>query len=285
MPRIILPSLLTLGVLMAASAYSEMPAVGTVAAFTDLRALGARIEPLEEVSGLHAWAVIRDDQAGVVYTSLDGRYLIQGMIYDTADPAKASVTVRHQQQAVALAQKTAALGIAGPAVPPAKAIPTASQPTNRAEAFWAELVAAPGIDYPAPNQPQLLMVVDPTCPYCLATWRELAPLVGKRLAVKLVLLSGAEQSSAQLAAWLLDEYATSPDVARRAWHRISEGVLPESGFGGSSSAFSKLQGNAQLAQRRNISGTPFLVYRAGGKIRVLTGRPDNLSAVLAEMQP
>ncbi len=287
MPRIILWPLLSVGVIASLPVHAQMPNPETVPALNELRSLSAKIDPLEEVGGLNAWAVTRNGQAGVLYTSRDGRYLVQGMIFDAADPAKTSITVRHQQQATAIAQQSSA-PVTQSTLPSVVSPPAA--PPNRAEAFWSELVAAPGIEWAAPGRPNLLMVVDPTCPYCLATWRELAPMVGKTVAVKLILIAGADQSSAQLAAWLLN---LPSDAARRAWNELAMGVpsdearqVAQGRHQMPTTSYQKIQENAQLAQRRNISGTPFLAYRSGaGAIRVLTGKPDNISAVLAEMQP
>ena len=43
-------------------------------------------------------------------------------------------------------------------------------------------------------------------------------------------------------------------------------------------------GNREITDRWNILGTPYLIYRGqGGKIKIVQGKPERMSAVLADL--
>lgn len=284
--------LLVVGLASAAVAQAE-PSPASVPALAPLLKAGVEARLLERIGDLDAWAVLSMGKAGVIYTTADGRFLVEGSVFGGEDAR--NMTLAHQQRAIAMVSGgSAVLPPPGPqaiAVGPTGAASAAKLVEVRPatpEALYRALAEAPGVDFTVPGRPTLLLVVDPSCPHCKAMWGDLRPYLQRReIGVRLVVAATPGSDAENQAAHLLA--LGSKDEAWAAWERIVTGTAGAAGSTAvSPTAFedgkAKVAQNVELYLALRLPGTPFAVYRSGSEVRVLAGRPDNIAAIVAELK-
>jgi len=272
----------------AALAQESGPAPASVPALAPLLKAGVEARLLERLGHLDAWAVLGMGKAGVIYTTTDGLYLVEGSVFAGDDSR--NMTLTHQQRAVAMIS-TAPVTLPPPGPPKVSAAaaqsPDVGKPSERLttpEGLYQALSEAPGVDFTVPGRPTLIMVVDPSCPHCKAMWGDLRPYLQRReIGVKLVLVASPGTAAEEQAATIL--YGTNKEVARDEWEQVVNGrPLPILKTDMANEGAAKVAENVALYGNLRLPGTPFAIYRSGTDIRVLAGRPDNISAVVAELK-
>lgn len=278
------------------------PAVSTQsipAALSPALSQGVQMRFLTEEDGLKAWALRKDGKVSVVWTTPDGQRLFQenALIKERFDRLVSYQVQADTIFAQAIEAPAASVAVAAPKPVLAKAQPDRLPPQPMTvDGLWNDLLAAPGITFGEmkPGRPVLLMVAEPTCPFCRAMFQEMKPaLDAGRFVLKIVVVAPPGSVTEGMAAAILER---SPTDARDQWSDLMRGILPSGSYGAAygesadaegdqiSPGLVALQANAALYHKWQIGGTPFSVYRTDGGIRVLTGKPRNVDSVLAVLK-
>jgi protein-disulfide isomerase len=249
----------------------------SVPALADFLKIGARLvaEPPVGDGGLIPWAAEKDGKLQVVYTTLDGRNLVVGAVYDATGK---SLTADHLREAQAL--MAPALVARQGEEAPLESEEVVDDQTPAAK-MMAELERASWFEMGPREAPMLYVVVDAQCPACHAFLKILDErfiregLVRVRIVPAAVL--GNERSSA-LDANLLS--AADPAAAWRAHMSGNDSMIagvPQD------DAAKRVRANTALFFRWHMKGTPFSVYRAGGRLSAIYGVPADIPGVVGSL--
>ena len=256
---------------------------------------GAKAFFLGSDSGFNGWFIVKNGQIQVAYTMAGSADTFVGVLFGptgesiTAEQMKALLANnKDAQDALTNIQRgqvggaAAAAPITGP-TPVASAPPSMSPATSPGERLMQALDQASGVAIGSPAAPRLLMVADPNCPHCQATWRMLRDAVfAGHLQVRLVPI-GTENSDSERAAAELLLAANPIDV----WDQYVVGG-DKSKLAGSPNAaqLASVRANHMLVDSWHLGVTPYLVYRAkNGQVKVVQGEPISPSAMLDDISP
>lgn len=284
------------------NATAPAPDISNVSVFTNITKSGAKIFYLGERSGVYGWFIVKDGQIQMIYMTADKKTTFVGGMFTTdgenVTSKQITQLVENNNEVKTLLEKSARekgdILKAGAQEGGATSVPSASQPSSSKEGsalpaaisspgerLYADLEAAAGVFLGRSEGPQIQMVVAPSCPNCKKTWAELRPYVKEGgLGVRLIPVyntTGEEEKNA--AAQLLrakDPLAT--------WDAYVSGDTSALAGAPDPVAVRAITGNLGLVAKWNIQGYPYLVYRAkDGRIKIVQGRPERMSAVLADI--
>jgi thiol:disulfide interchange protein DsbG len=263
---------------------------------------GAKPFYMGQKGGIDGWLLVKDGKSQVVYQVPGSQYLLVGMLFQpngdniTFDQVK-ETTEKNKEIAslfpetpaakeakgslTALPAGTAALGAAMPAVPPMSPVPAPAAQENLGEKLVKDLLAASGVTLGPSSAPQLLMVMDPNCKHCRATWGLLRDAVLKgKLEVHMIPI-GAEGSDNERAA---AEFLHKSDPLS-AWDKYYNGDDTQLAGTPDPSWIASVQANHALIDSWNIDTTPMLVYRSkSGEVKIIKGEIQQpLAVILSDM--
>ncbi len=280
------------------------PDIASIPVLNNMTKVGAKLHYIGERSGIHGWFIIKDGQIQVVYLSPDKRSAIMGAMFtdngenvtgpqveslSTADKSVEALVAESARQEGAVMMAGLAPGgsanVQGAKAPAAStgkndAPTTLAFPLPPGERLLNDMQAAAGVVLGKSDAPLLFMMVDPNCPHCKSTWRELRESVTSgKLQIKLVPIGYLRPDSPKISAQLLR--AADP---LSAWDKYAEGDASELAGEPDPTFLQAIRNNQLMSEKWHISGTPYLVYRAkGGSIKIVQGKPDRMPAVLSDL--
>lgn len=151
------------------------------------------------------------------------------------------------------------------------------------ERLFADLSKASGVELGTEAAPLVVMVMSPTCPHCKSSWRSLRDAVqGGKIRVRLIPV-GATPEEESLGAQLL--HVADPLTV---WDKYVGNALggDKTQLSGTAdeASLKAVKANYVLADSWSIRDTPYFVYRGkNGKIKVLRGEPEKVSAFLNDV--
>lgn len=253
MKRFLLPAIV---MLLAACAQPPRPVAdaqpGVAPVVELLRAQGVVVQQdFAGPSGLRGWVIKRGERSGVVYSTADGQTLISGLLTDARG---GNLTARDEE-----------LHTPGPDY----------------GTLWSDLATSAYVEVgDNPAAPVVYVFADLNCPYCHQTWTWLADY-RQRLTVRWVPVAilGAD-SAPKAAAVLADADPAARFDALMQDFRAPLAGLPDTATQQAQDA--RLAANLKLMERAGASGTPALVLRNAGGVRVREGlnAPGDLDLIV-----
>lgn len=208
--------------------------------------------------GLTGWVITYGGRTVVVYTTSSGNYVINGELVDKDGN---NLTAQYSQRYI----------------PPPDIIKLA-----------AALEQDPTlVDEGDPKAPPLYVFADPNCIYCNKLWSDIRPLVDSgKVRIRWAMVAFLKQSSTgratailtakdRLAAFTLDE--SKFDKAHEEGGVAPVDPVPAEVRAALATHFDEMGGAGG-------QGTPFMVYRTGGKWYGLEGFPTDLNAFVAALE-
>ncbi|MFY9288027.1 MAG: hypothetical protein WAO98_05950 [Alphaproteobacteria bacterium] len=258
--------------------------------------LGTKLYYLGTRAGLDGWFIFKDNRMQILYSTPDKKHALVGALFgengENITAAQVQSLMNSNLELSALVTNAAAkeqvnatavkagldpnnlTSIAAGNIPTA---PTASP----GEQLVKELAASSGVVL-GEGSSQVFMIMDPNCPHCQKTWRALRESVVKNQLQIFMVPIGAKDSDNERAAARLLRSADALQV----WDKYVEGDKSQLAGVADPNALSAVRANHILVDRWNITATPYLVYRDKlGKVKVLQGEPDKVSAVLTDVAP
>jgi hypothetical protein len=260
---------------------------------------GAKTYYMGNRGGLEGWLVIKDGKSEVMYQPVGTQYLLVGMLFQ---PGGDNLTYEQIQEAVkqnpeiealmpqksaqptqaqsghltALPPDTAGLGAAMPTI-----APQAAAQENLGNRLTKDLLAASGVTLGPSSAPQLLMVMDPNCKHCRATWGVLRDAVLKGVLQVHMAPIGTEGSDSERAA---AEFLHKNDPLS-AWDKYYGGDASQLAGTPDPAWVANVRANHALIDSWNIDTTPLLAYRSkAGEIKIIKGEPQQpLPVILSDM--
>lgn len=259
----------------------------------DIIKFGAKLYYLGNTAGLDGWFIINDGQIQIAYATADGQHALVGALFgpngenvtsnQIDDLLKSNPDVKSALvDAAATANQTPKNSALPASLPSSAAAPSSPAPSSSpGEQLYSKLVVAKGVTVGTnTTAPLLLMVIDPNCPHCQATWRRLRDFVSQNiLQVRLIPIGNENSDSERVAAKLLE--ATNP---LDTWNKYVDG--DKSQFAGTpdKSSITATQSSHTLVDSWSLRAIPVLVYRStDGQIKIEQGEPKNLAAVMKDM--
>jgi len=255
---------------------------------------GAKAYYLGHRAGMDGWLILKDHQMQIGYTLGDTRALLLGALFsDEGD----NITLIQVQSFLAnnkdVAASIAGLGDSNTNAP-SGATPTTGAPAaapyntiasavklSPGEKLLQSFEGAHGVILGSnAAAPELYMVMDPNCPHCQATWRALRDSVfSMKLRLHFIPIGETDSDNERAAAVLL----SSPDPLN-AWDRYVAGDKTSLMGTPAQALVTGVRANRALVDAWGIHITPYLAYRGkDGKVKVLQGEPDKISAVLSDL--
>lgn len=138
--------------------------------------------------------------------------------------------------------------------------------------------------------PVLTFFLDPNCIFCHKLYEAIMPRVAKdELRVRFVMVGIIKRDSPQRAAAILSAVDPLKALAEDETHfdpTVEEGGFPIAGIIPSAAAVKAVSANNRLMARAGAQGTPTLLYcskSAGGRVRMQSGVPTNLDALIGDL--
>ncbi|TVQ81756.1 MAG: hypothetical protein EA357_12025 [Micavibrio sp.] len=152
--------------------------------------------------------------------------------------------------------------------------------SSRAETFYNATERSNWFAVGSRNAPHMYVYMNPTCEHCLDYWKDFESAVDSGALQLRIIPFGSMAGNRTASAALL-----SHDSPENAWRRFAQGdtdVLSEKHV--YPDAYEEVDANTELWAEWRIPGTPFSIYRSplDGKIKVLSGRPENPLLLLSE---
>jgi hypothetical protein len=266
---------------------------------------GAELYYLGQRSTMEGFLIYKDGKVHVLYLTPDQRHVIFGGMY-TAEGENASA----QQITEASGKNTQLRGLliasgeqmreleksgldvgAAAASPGAGILPNEGKPAtdnlpggtslSPGERLLNDFISAPGVVLGQAGKPLILMLVDPHCPHCKATWKELyEPVTKGQVRVKLLPI-GAEGSDNEKHAARLLKVADPLN----AWNKFVSGDKASLQGDISDTELSAIKANMAMALNWKIQATPYIVYRAAdSRVKVVQGRPEKVATILSDLK-
>jgi hypothetical protein len=256
-----------------------------------IQKLGAKIYYLGTRSSMDGWFIVKDGQVQIAYASPDNKSLVIGALFgensENVTSLQVATLIQNNKEIADLitnAQKEQAALIpsgnpsATPAATGASSLP--STPLSPGERLMHDLGGASTVVIGNASTPEILMVMDPFCPFCGATWKALRDTVTKgNVHLRLIPIGTINSDNERAAAVLL---GVSDPLA--AWDKAVSGDKTSLDGTPPETALKAVRANHAMIDSWNIKDTPYLVYRAkDGKVKIVQGKPDNTSAVLTDL--
>ena len=274
---------------------AKAPDVNTIPVLANMVRGGNRLFPLGVRSGLFGWLIVKDGQIQMIYLAPDGKSVLIGALFsdrgdDVTGPQIATLVKANKEVAVlvnARQQKTVAAAMApGGASSAAESTNLASTiskmsvPGSLGDRLYQEMALASGVVVGHNDKAQIMMVIDPNCPHCQATWKEFREAVlANHLQIKLIPIGRGEPENERAAARLLK--AANP---LESWDKYVGGDKSVLAGEADPMAAIAVKTNAALVDRWNISYTPYLVYRnKEGVVKIVQGKPEQMATVLSDL--
>ncbi|MDR3423841.1 MAG: thioredoxin fold domain-containing protein [Alphaproteobacteria bacterium] len=292
MKRLLL--VVALSALFSGASFAAAPAQPNPAANPTLASLqkaGAKFFYLGSRFGLDGWFIVQDGRVQMLYATPDNKAALIGAIFGeggeniTAEQVNALMQSNKEvANLIDAAQKEQAnITQAGSAAATTPIDPGAipSVALSPGERLMHELEAASTVLIGQESTPEILMVMDPLCPYCQATWKALHEAVAKGK-VHLRLIPAARKHENERASAIL--LGVSDPL--NAWDKYMAGDKAQLAGTPSEAALASVQANTSLIESWKITKLPFLVYRAqDGKVKVIKGepKPNGVSSLLSDL--
>jgi hypothetical protein len=258
--------------------------------------LGSKLYYLGNKSGLDGWLIVKDGQVQIAYATPGSQNAMIGAMFGpsgenvSADQVQALLTTNKELNTLLTNSMNP-----GQAAPGTVADPNMAMAQNQAavsaapnpavllppgERLMKDLLNAAGVSIGNGAAPLLLMVMDPDCPHCQATWRALRDTVLKNnLQIRLIPL-GAQTEHERAAAQLL--HVADPLTV---WDKYVGGDKSQLAGTPDATLIAAIRANGALVDSWHIDVTPYLVYRAkDGKVKFIKGEPDQVTAITGDIQ-
>jgi protein-disulfide isomerase len=257
------------------------------AAISKLLPEGVRTYYLGNELGVDGWLLIKGGRIQIAYTLPDGKSAIIGALFDgdgqnisaqqmqTLVAAHPEIDVEMKMLAarVSSGQVEATADITGGQSAPVN-------PQSPGEQLIRELSVAKSVTLGNPSAPLMLMVMDPNCPHCKATWRLLRDFVmANKLRVQLIPVADVGSDNERAATQLLKN--SQPLVA---WDNHVAGDKNALAGAADQALVTDVQNNHRIIDRWKINSTPYMVYRSrDGVVKIVKGEITQLAAVVADL--
>lgn len=258
---------------------------------------GTEVYYLGVRSGMHGFLLYKDGQVQVMYLPPDQQSVIFGSMYMTdganittqqiSDASNENTQLKALLTASAEQQKELERNMRAPFTQDKvieekqKALPGGSVSLTPGEHLFADFLSAAGVVVGQEGKPLVLMLVDPHCQFCKATWGELyEPLTKGQLRVKLIPIGAEGSENEKYAA----KFLRSSDPLNT-WNKFVNG--DKSVLAGDPSVGDLAVVRATMAMVLNwkIQATPYIVYRgADGRVKVVQGKPDKIASILGDLK-
>jgi thiol:disulfide interchange protein DsbG len=281
---------------IAPAATSATPNAAENPVLANMIKAGAKLYYMGTRSNLDGWLIVKDGGMQIVYSAADKKNVIIGAMFDENGEDVTSAQVKKLMDSnkdlsammLGAAQEQQAINQVGT---PAAGTPVTSSTmpsvtVSPGERLYQELSAATGVTLGTAT-PKLLMIMDPNCPHCQATWRNLRDAVFKKtLQVRLIPIAAADSDNERAAGQLL--HAADPLNAWDKYVGADKGQGDKTQLAGTpdQTTITALRANHTLIDNWHIDQTPYLVYRGkDGKVKIVVGEPDKVSSILSDLVP
>lgn len=258
---------------------------------------GTEVYYLGVRSGMHGFLLYKDGQVQVMYLPPDQQSVIFGSMYmidggnittqQISDASNENTQLKALLTASAEQQKELERNMRAPFTQDKvveekqKVLPGGSVSLTPGERLFADFLSAAGVVVGQEGKPLVLMLVDPHCQFCKATWGELyEPLTKGQLRVKLIPIGAEGSENEKYAA----KFLRSSDPLNT-WNKFVNG--DKSVLAGDPSVGDLAVVRATMAMVLNwkIQATPYIVYRgADGRVKVVQGKPDKIASILGDLK-
>jgi hypothetical protein len=274
---------------IAAAPTAPDPAANPVLAM--LQKSGAKLFYLGNRYEMDGWFILKDGQVQIIYAPPGNKAALVGALFSEDgqnltslqlaelikdNPEAAALLGGAQKEQAAIAQ--AGSPSAAPVSPSTNGLPAAT--LSPGERLVQDLSGASTVVIGNVSSPELLMVMDPHCLHCQATWKVLRdPVFKGTMHIRMIPIGPPDSDNERAAAVLL----SSGDPLNM-WDKYVGGDHSVLAGTPSATALTAVRANHQVIDSWSIQDTPYLVYRAkDGKVKVVVGEPDKVSAVLSDM--
>lgn len=158
---------------------------------------------------------------------------------------------------------------------------TSEKSSSRSGVFYNTVEKAHWFAVGNNNAPYIYVFMNPSCVHCLDYWKDLQPYIKSGTIQVRVLPFGSTADNRVPSAALLS--SSDPAAAWQAYVDGDKNILGADKVT-ENTAYNKSDSNTAIWTEWRLPATPFTVYRApeSGKIKVLSGRPDNLLLLLSD---
>ena len=259
---------------------------------------GSELYYVGEKSGMHGFVLYKDGQMQMVYLTPDRAGLVFGGMYSvdganistqqvnnaSAENAqlKALLTASAEQQrdlerATGMASARDSVNDSKKTILPAGGGVTLSP----GERLLNDFIAAAGVVMGPEGKPLVLMLVDPQCQFCKATWTELyEPLTKGQIRIKLIPIGPEGSENEKQAAKFLR--VANP---MQAWNKFVGGDKTALSGEASSADINAVRNNMTMVLNWKIQATPYIAYRGSdGKVKVVQGKPEKVASILSDVR-
>jgi len=269
--------------------------------------LGAKLYYLGNRNGLEGWFIVKDGRVQIAYATPDKKAVVIGAMFGDDGESISSTQVKtllennkeivSQLTTAATQTDTSTSNDSAKASPPVSPVSPAIAPSvatqtsppsalSPGERLYQQLSSATGVTL-GNATPRIYMIMDANCPHCQATWRLLRDSVKSNVVqLRMIPIAAPESDSERAAVQLL----RSPDPLN-VWDKYvgaAPGQGDKSQLSGNNDAamVTALRANHAMTDSWHIDQTPYLVYRGkDGKVKIVVGEPDKLSAILGDVAP
>jgi hypothetical protein len=253
--------------------------LGKLPIIQSMKSVDTKFYPLGDRFSLPGWLILRNGKIQMLYLTPDKKGIILGAIH-SGDGGNVTML-----QVAALVKSNPELAAYFEQLAKEKNPAGATAPgdgSNLGEKLFVDMTKANGVVLGDGKAPLLHMVIDPRCPYCKATWKELRDDVAvKRLQVHLIPIGAEGSDNEREAARFLEI-----DAPLENWNKFIDG--DEAVLAGipDPAKLEAVRANHRTIDEWKIQHTPYLVYRGkDGRVKIVQGQPDNIASVLADLQP
>ncbi len=255
---------------------------------------GAKLFYLGTRFGMDGWFIVKDGQVQIAYSTPDNKGTIIGAMFgdngDNVTATQMTALIQNNKEVAALiasAQKEqAAISQVGSPSPASVSTPVASSnglpsvTLSPGEKLIHDLSTSATVVMGNPATPEILMIMDPHCPHCQATWKMLKDSIAKgALHLRFVPIGNQDTDNERAAAILL----SAPD-AMTAWDKYVAGDTTQLAGTPTANALAAVRANHTVIDDWKIDKTPYLVYRGkDGKVKIIQGEPDKASILLSDL--
>lgn len=254
--------------------------------------MGAHLYYMGKRYGMDGWFIVKDKQVQIAYATPDNKAAVIGALFgedgenvsvlqvhslvdDNKDVAALISNIKQEQAAISQ--------VGSPSGAPAKpaagdGLPAA--PLSPGDRLMHDLAGSSSVVVGNPASPEIMMVMDPHCQHCQATWSAMrdAVIQGK-FHLRMIPIGDKGSDNERAAAVLLvsgnpldiwDKYVAGD-------HALLAGTPP-------AAALDAVRANHQIIDSWHIADTPYMVYRAkDGTVKIVVGEPKDLPALMADL--
>jgi protein-disulfide isomerase len=275
----------------AAPATPSAPNASANPVLSSLQKSGAKLFYMGNRLGMDGWFIVKDGQVQIIYATPDNKGAMIGALFgqdgENVTTLQVTTLVQNNKEVadlIAAAQNEQA-NIVQAGNPGAAATTGAggmpSAPLSPGERLIHDLEGAATVVVGNPKSPELLMVMDPHCKHCQATWKAMRDAVVKgSLHIRMIPIGDAGSDNERAAATFLG--VSDPlDV----WDKYVAGDRAQLAATPTAEELAAVRANHTVIDSWSIENTPYLVYRGkDGKVKVVQGEPDKVSSVLGDLE-